>query len=69
MRVAKEDGKFRGIGVCWWMKGKIRKLYNTGRWEGEGERSGWKVRMSRWKQVRCEFNLYPLYEENGVKCI
>ena len=29
--------------VCWWMK--IRKLYNTGRWEGEGERYGWKVRM------------------------
>ena len=22
MRVAKEDGKFRGIGVCWWVKGK-----------------------------------------------
>ena len=21
------------------------------------------------KQVRCEFNLYPLYEENDVKCI
>ena len=21
--------KFRGIGVYWWMKGKIRKLYNT----------------------------------------
>ena len=23
----------------------------------------------RWKQVKCEFNLYPLYEENEVMCI
>ena len=23
----------------------------------------------RWKQVRCEFNLEPLYEENDVKTV
>ena len=23
----------------------------------------------RWKQVKCEFNLYPLYEENEMMCI
>ena len=22
----------------------------------------------RRKQVQCDFNLYPLYEENGLKC-
>ena len=21
-----------------------------------------------WKQVKCEFNLYPLYEENDMMC-
>ena len=36
----KKGRGFRGARVWRWMKGKIRELYNIGRREGDGERSG-----------------------------